>query len=85
MAAVLSGVAASTVWRSPDESVALTGVTAVLVVALAAGWVAALRGDVLDAAFGSIWLAMTAPAPAALAMLLVVRRRVRRESGSPPR
>jgi hypothetical protein len=83
-AAVLATVAASTAWRHPEQGASVTGVTAALVVALAAGWLLVLRSVVLDPVYAAVWLVMTLPAIVAFA-LLVVRRPVRPGEWSPPR
>ncbi|HET9842099.1 MAG TPA: hypothetical protein VFQ01_08840 [Nocardioides sp.] len=73
LAAVLSGVGASVVWR--DTGHALVASAAGLVAVLGLGWAVALQGTLVDPLLGPLWLVMTAPAPVALALLLVVRRR----------
>ena len=82
---VVAAVAASSVWRLAGEAMAMTAVAAVLTVLLGIGWLAGLRGAVVDPMLGPVWLVLTVPSPAALALLLAVRRQVRREAGSLPR
>jgi len=83
VAAVLAAFTAYAVHRDTAESIPLTIVTAGLTVALGAGWLVGLRGQVVDAMWGPVWGAMTAP-PCVALLVLTVHHRVRRGS-SPPR
>ncbi len=75
LAAVLSGMGASVVWRDTRESPPLVASAAGLVAVLGLGWAVALQGTLVDPLLGPLWLVMTVPAPVALALLLFVRRR----------
>jgi hypothetical protein len=83
VAVVVAGLAAPSVWRDAGEAMGLTVCAAALTALLGLGWLVGLRGAVLDPMLGPIWVVMSLPAP--LALLLVVRRRVGRAGGSPPR
>lgn len=85
VAAVLCGISAFALSRETHESTPLAASAAGLVGLLGLGWVAALQGTLVDPLLGTVWVVMTSPAPAALVLLHVVRRRVRPADGSPPR
>lgn len=85
LAAVVSGVGASAVWRDTGEGLPLVATVAGLVAALGLGWVATLQGHLLDPMLGPVWGMLTAPALLALAVCLVVRRAVRPSGPSPSR
>jgi hypothetical protein len=78
---VVAVVAAVLVWHDDSGAPGLSWAGAVLAVAVGVGWAAVLRGTVLDPTFAAVWLVMTLPAPFALGLLIVVRRRRRSVPG----
>jgi hypothetical protein len=84
-AAIGCGFAAVSVWRDGRDGRALTVVAAGSVVALAVGWVVVLRETMVDPLLASVCVVMTAPPVVALALVMVLRRRVSALGSSPPR